>query len=49
MKIRDDKITELETQQKDSDSKDLNKYQLLEKEKNQMIEQYEEKKRLMKL
>ena len=34
MKIRDDKITELETQQKDSDGKDLNKYQLLEKEKN---------------
>lgn len=49
MKIRDEKINDLESQQKDSDNKDLNKYQLLEKEKNEMIESYEEKKRMMKL
>lgn len=49
MKIKDSKISELEAYQKESDTREQAKYQVLEREKNSMIEAYEEKKRLLKL
>lgn len=49
MKIRDSKISELEAHQKESDSREQAKYQVLDREKNTMIDTYDEKKRLLKL
>lgn len=49
MRIRDNKIAELERVQNDNETRDKMRYLALDKEKKTMVDSYEERKRLMKL